>query len=476
MADQQFLDLLNNAIGGTGAQQPRSPEETAMLWSAFGNSLQGGTPFFESVRTMQQQRQQDALNKIKLLQLRQQMQQQQQVSDILGGVGEQSPAQAALAAGTAQTGQVGPTLAAGQALGAQPAVSPSRIQAERYRKAAAALAATSPESADKYLAMADRLDPRAEYSQPVVERGPDGKPILVQYGKSGERMVVQGAQPKADYVQVNRGGVTDLVDTSQLSGNQSYAHTMTPGEVEANRIARQRLALDQYDIKDTPEGLVYVPKVPGVKTAVQPVLGAGGVPVQGASAGKFTEDERKSAGFSLRMTEANKLLTQPAKDAQGNPILGDNGQPLTLEDVAGKPGFQEAAVGLVPFAGGALERSAARGAGTNRQLYRQAQENWVSANMRAESGAVIGDAEMEKEVRKYFPQYGDSAEVIAQKAQARKQAEAGMQARAGGALKGVSAAYGGMAGATSAPVAPRLQNNLTGQAPLMWDPVRKTFR
>ncbi len=482
MAEQQYLDLLNNAIGG-GTGQERSPEESAMLWSAFGSSLQGGTPFFDAVRGMRQQRQQDALNKIKLLQMRQQFQQQQQVGDILSGAGEPSAAQGALAAGAA-AGQSGPTNAAAGFMAQQPAaMSPSKMQAERYRKAAAALAAASPESADKYLAMAERLDPRVEYSQPVVEQGPDGRPILVQYGKSGERMVVQGAKPKRELQTLNLGGTTQILDTNELpAGTQTFAHTMTPGEAANLNVARanlgiaqQRLAMDQYDIKETPEGLVYVPKVPGAGRAAMPVVGAGGQPVQGATGGKFTEDERKAAGFALRMSEAAKVLTQPALGGDGKPLQID-GQTQTLEQVAGKPGFMEAGLGLVPFAGGALERSAARSAGAPRQQYRQAQENWVTANMRAESGAVIGDAEMEREIRKYFPQYGESAEVIAQKALARKQAEVAMQTRAGGALRGVSAAFGGLAGAQNAPVAPRLQQVQQGTAPLMWDPKTQTFK
>lgn len=485
MADQQYLDLLNNAIGGNQGQG-RSPEESAMLWSAFGNSLQGGTPFFEAVRGMGAQRQTDALNKIKLLQMRQQMLQQQEVGNILKGAGEapaQSPVQAALAAGAAG-GQAGPTLAAQQMLTAPPApaVPPSRMQADRYRKAAAALAATSPESADKYLAMADRLDPRVEYSQPVVERGADGKPILVQYGKSGERMIVQGARPKSEFQSVGRGGITTLLDTSELTGSQDFTHTMTPGEVASNRIAQanlgvaqQRLNLDQnaYDIKEGPDGFVYVPKVPGAGRAALPVMTPGGTPLQG-SGGNLTEDMRKSAGFTLRMNEASKVLQQPVLGPDKNPVVNPaTGQPFTLEEYAGRPGFMESALSTVPFAGGTFERSAARKAGTERQLYRQAQENWVSANLRAESGAVLGEKETADEIRKYFPAYGDPGEVVAQKAAARRQAEAAMTARSGGALKAVSAAFGGQAGATPAaarPAAPAVPG-----AVLQWDPARRAF-
>jgi len=56
------------------------------------------------------------------------------------------------------------------------------------------------------------------------------------------------------------------------------------------------------------------------------------------------------------------------------------------------------------------------------QLYRQAQEDWVRAKLRLESGAVIGAEEMEREIKTYFPQPGDSPKVIEQKRQARKTA------------------------------------------------------
>jgi hypothetical protein len=65
------------------------------------------------------------------------------------------------------------------------------------------------------------------------------------------------------------------------------------------------------------------------------------------------------------------------------------------------------------------------------QEYRQAQENWVTANLRQESGAAIGKDEMEKDVRKFFPAPWDSDAVKAQKARARSVAQQGMLVQAG---------------------------------------------
>ena len=69
------------------------------------------------------------------------------------------------------------------------------------------------------------------------------------------------------------------------------------------------------------------------------------------------------------------------------------------------------------------------------QQYRQAQENWISANLRKESGAAIPEEEMDREIKKWFPYPGDKVQNIAQKSQARKTAERGMRKAAGGSYQ-----------------------------------------
>jgi hypothetical protein len=60
--------------------------------------------------------------------------------------------------------------------------------------------------------------------------------------------------------------------------------------------------------------------------------------------------------------------------------------------------------------------------------------------LRAESGAVIGTEEMEKEIKKYFPQVDDKPQVIEQKAKSRRSAELAMEVRGGPALKTIKKA------------------------------------
>jgi hypothetical protein len=69
------------------------------------------------------------------------------------------------------------------------------------------------------------------------------------------------------------------------------------------------------------------------------------------------------------------------------------------------------------------------------QQYRQAQVNWITANLRKESGAAIPETETEREIKKWFPQPGDDKDTIKQKARSRKDAERAMQKSAGGAYQ-----------------------------------------
>ena len=41
---------------------------------------------------------------------------------------------------------------------------------------------------------------------------------------------------------------------------------------------------------------------------------------------------------------------------------------------------------------------------TDRQKFEQAQRDWINANLRKESGAVIADSEFENAAQQYFPQ------------------------------------------------------------------------
>lgn len=120
--------------------------------------------------------------------------------------------------------------------------------------------------------------------------------------------------------------------------------------------------------------------------------------------GKVTDTQRTAAGYADRMKAAEDRMSG-------------------VTDAA-KPGFMEVVAGSLPGAVGKDAANLARG--KERQQYRQAQEDWVRAKLRKESGAVIADEEMDREIRTYFPQIGDEPEVIARKVESRKLATEGM--------------------------------------------------
>ena len=66
-----------------------------------------------------------------------------------------------------------------------------------------------------------------------------------------------------------------------------------------------------------------------------------------------------------------------------------------------------------------------------RQKAQQAKEDFIRASLRYESGAAIGQDEFTAQDRIFFPQTGDSAEVIAQKAAARKRVIDSLKVAAG---------------------------------------------
>jgi hypothetical protein len=125
---------------------------------------------------------------------------------------------------------------------------------------------------------------------------------------------------------------------------------------------------------------------------------------------KLTEGMRNNAMYAQRMTAAEKLL-------------GD-----TTEQ---KPGVMETIAGGAPLIGSELGANQMRS--PDRQKAVQAQRDWVRAKLRKESGAAIGVDEMNQEISTYFPQIGDSPDVIAQKKIAREQATDGLIQSSGSA-------------------------------------------
>ena len=282
-------------------------------------------------------------------------------------------------------------------------------------------------------------------------RGPDGKVVEVGLDEFGQP--VQGAQqtPFIEPKVMDLGGKSVAYDPAAVQPGQAWDKTMTPGEAASNAIARGNLSVSQARLglerqrfsaeQGAGAPLVYNADVGGY---IPKQLTAGQmptvVPLPGGQPGKPpTEFQSRNAQYAAMMKEAENILT---------PI-----------ESTGAPNVRTAVAGALPFVGAVAERGMMS---KDQQRYRQAQETWVRAKLRLESGAAIGKDEMEREIATFFPMVGDTPPVIAQKRAMRQQAIAGMSGAAGPAVRTIpiasqsGAGTGTVSGTIGAPTAPRV--------------------
>ena len=151
------------------------------------------------------------------------------------------------------------------------------------------------------------------------------------------------------------------------------------------------------------------------------------VTVAEATAGSkpLTDAQAKSGTFALRMYGASDKLRKSSAGPDGKLGTPDDYVPSRADTFS------------FDLPGGNSMVS------PEYQQYRQAQDDWLSANLRKESGAVIGVEEMVEERKKYFPQPGDGAKTIKQKATSRRTAEAAMKVSSGRAYNLMEEELGG---------------------------------
>ena len=287
-------------------------------------------------------------------------------------------------------------------------------------------------------------DTKVKDYKPV--RNPDGSVSLVGLTEDG-RVIKTGQQPFekpevksfGDFMggidpitgKVTRYGVigqsADNAATvgATLAGQRSVAATAAAGRAQSDRHFQS--GLDQPEYKQQEDGTwIALPKkaAMGGPIVAQPVTGADGKPLQGM-AKPLTEGQAKATKFSARMADASTAVA--ALEAQG----------VSSANLRTKAAGSDWTNWLASAEG---------------QQYKQAASNWLSANLRDESGAAIGILEENKDYRKFFPQLNDDPGTIAQKARSRRVAEEAMLAEAGPGAKmvrGILQKSGGAAGAGS---------------------------
>lgn len=141
--------------------------------------------------------------------------------------------------------------------------------------------------------------------------------------------------------------------------------------------------------------------------------------IKGPNFDKLPEYAAKSAAFATRMIDAEKNIRDAMRENGYDPTGMAAGTIRVMESV------------LPEGASNVLLR------GTDHQRYAQAAEQWIRAFLRKESGAAINKDEFVRDFKVYFPQPGDSEEVVAQKARARLRATQGFTGETRGFHKSV---------------------------------------
>lgn len=204
----------------------------------------------------------------------------------------------------------------------------------------------------------------------------EGERIVTFNPNTGkEEVVMQGGEKYHAPISVDTGTGTVLLDPRTMKPIATY------GKSAAGHVL------------ETDNGPVLVDTRTGKTTPIT----ANGQPVTGGKA--LTETQSKASVFRSQMVGASNALNQ----------LESNGFDFT------KKGNQMG-VSMAGGAGNILVTS-------EQQQAKQAQNQWTEAYLRFKTGAGTNAHEVEANRKTFFPQYGDTPDVIKQKAQMRAQAE-----------------------------------------------------
>ena len=243
----------------------------------------------------------------------------------------------------------------------------------------------------------------------------NGVPTLFGITESGERKNLGPAQqvvsPDTQARLTQERSLADRAFNSLSASQQQQARQ----EAQRFGISLEDLKLRQYQAQNPAmsfhEGETgAVAFNPRTGTAT-PVLGADGKPLQ--SGKSLTETQAKGTLFATRAAEADEILN----------TVGQGGKV--------QPGLIKRTAESIPFVGEGLGTMLNVTQSSEQRRVEQAQRNFVNAILRQESGASISPSEFASAQKQYFPQPGEDAETIAQKAANRRTAIAGMAVQAG---------------------------------------------
>lgn len=138
----------------------------------------------------------------------------------------------------------------------------------------------------------------------------------------------------------------------------------------------------------------------------------------------YQQEQLKLDREKFDFEKQNKALGKDLTEAQGkasafqSQMVSASNAVKTLENAGFDPTSFKSQT-AVRLAGGVANPAIPATA----QQYKQAQEQWSEAYLRFKTGAAATEQEVQRNVKTFFPQFGDKPEQIAQKAAMREQAE-----------------------------------------------------
>jgi hypothetical protein len=249
---------------------------------------------------------------------------------------------------------------------------------------------------------------------------------VAQLADQAFRSALSAKDQLASFQTRNTGGSTDTVSIDPVTGQakivNSVKNTQSPDSVAS--VAATKRGQDMADVRAREQNALG--KVPsGYRQGPDGTLVAipgGPADPKGANAKQPTEFQGKSAAFGARAEQADKIIS--GLDGQYSPAKINT----------------KAALAETWGIGGMLGSAGNMMLSPENQKAEQAQRDFINAVLRQESGAAIGASEFDNARKQYFPQPGDGAGVIQQKAANRKLAIQGLQSNAGRAAFSAPAA------------------------------------
>jgi hypothetical protein len=150
----------------------------------------------------------------------------------------------------------------------------------------------------------------------------------------------------------------------------------------------------------------YVLSDPVIKVEDRPQV----IPGTEVSKDPFTGEQKRQAGFAVRMESALNEL-EKLENAGFNPV-----------------NIKDTLVNNLPFVPNAVENYLSS---AEYKQYQRAKIDFSTAQLRQETGAVINESEIVWINKTYFPEFGDDQKTILRKREARRRALAAMIGQAG---------------------------------------------